>query len=386
MNGFRILLYHLLMSLTFSLSAQTNGVNAMQWKIAATLPAARGQQTSLGFAGPVAGVHNDVVIVAGGANFPDSMPWLGGRKKYYDDVYVLKWSNSGSLKRHKSFKLPYPVAYGASCSTPQGVVCAGGENETGITPKVLLLQWNIIKNNIDYKNLPNLPLPVTNASIACDGNTIYVAGGETPTAASAQFLRLDLNDTSAKWVTLPSLPLPVSHAMMVVQSDGNHNGIYIIGGRKKNRNGISDLYASVYSYDLQKHQWQEKKSLPYPLSAGTGVAAGSRYIGLFGGDRGETFHKTETLIAAINGEKEETKKEELNRQKMVMQSNHPGFSKKVLQYNTVTDVWSVAGSIPFVVPVTTTAIKWGNCVLLPSGEIKAGVRTPQILLGRLSPK
>ena len=35
---------------------------------------------SLGVAGPFAGVSHDVLIVGGGANFPNGAPWDGGAK------------------------------------------------------------------------------------------------------------------------------------------------------------------------------------------------------------------------------------------------------------------------------------------------------------------
>jgi len=37
-----------------------------------------------GMAGIIAGAHGGVLIAAGGANFPDKMPWDGGKKIYYD--------------------------------------------------------------------------------------------------------------------------------------------------------------------------------------------------------------------------------------------------------------------------------------------------------------
>jgi len=46
-----------------------------------------------GFAGPFAGTSGGALIVAGGANFPDKMPWEGGRKVWYDTAYVLDRTN-----------------------------------------------------------------------------------------------------------------------------------------------------------------------------------------------------------------------------------------------------------------------------------------------------
>jgi cyclically-permuted mutarotase family protein len=363
--------------------AQKKDAGRMQWKIAATLPGANEQQASLGFAGPVAGLHNNVLLVGGGANFPGSMPWLGGKKKYYDDLYIFVKEKNKTVPLKKSFKLPFNIAYPASCSTPKGVLVAGGENEKGISNKVFLLQWNVPEQSVETKDLPDLPLAITNASATVNENIVYVAGGETATAASDQLYSLDLNNTGAGWKQLPSIPIPVSHAVFVAQSNGKNLSLYLLGGRKKNTNGISDLYASVYEFDLSKQKWSQKRSLPYNLCAGTGIANGSSCILMLGGDKGETFHKVETMISAINAEKDETKKQELILQKNKLQSTHPGFSPEVLQYNTITDEWAVYDSIPFETPVTTMAIRWGNDVIIPSGEIRAGVRSPVLLKGKL---
>lgn len=363
--------------------AQKKEAGLMHWKIAASLPAANGQAVSLGFAGPVAGLHNNVLLVGGGANFPDSMPWLGGKKKYYDDIYAFVKKNNNIVPLKKSFKLPANIAYAASCSTPGGVLIAGGENEKGLSNKVFLLQWNSSAETVEIKSLPDLPLSLTNASATNNKQMVYVAGGETASAASDKLFSLDLNNLAAGWQQLPSIPKPVSHAVLVVQNNGKNLSLYLLGGRKKNTNGISDLFSSVYEYDLFKQQWFEKKSLPYNLCAGTGIGNGASCILMLGGDKGETFHKAETMIAAIAEEKDETKKQELVLQKNNVQSTHPGFSGEVLQYNTLTDKWTVYDSIPFDTPVTTTAVRWENDVIIPGGEIRAGVRSPALLKGRL---
>jgi N-acetylneuraminate epimerase len=212
---------------------------------------------------------------------------------------------------------------------------------------------------------------------------VYVAGGETPVGVSDQFYSLNLKKSSEGWKQLSAIPKPLSHTVMAVQSIGRNSFICLIGGRKKNGNGISDIYSSVYEFDLKKNEWKEKNPLPYALAAGTGIANASNSILLFGGDKGETFHKTEVLIAAINAEKDEARKQELIRQKNELQKSHPGFRNEVLLYNTVKGECKVIGKIPLNTPVTTTAVRWGNDVFIPSGEIRAGVRTPQILIGKI---
>ncbi|MCX6997017.1 MAG: hypothetical protein NTV49_07995, partial [Kiritimatiellaeota bacterium] len=55
----------------------------LTWSALPDLPEA------LGVAGPFAGVSGGALLVAGGANFPNGMPWAGGRKVWHDAVYVL---------------------------------------------------------------------------------------------------------------------------------------------------------------------------------------------------------------------------------------------------------------------------------------------------------
>ncbi|MBS1920482.1 MAG: galactose oxidase [Bacteroidetes bacterium] len=365
------------------ISAQKKNNIFFHWEMAAQLPASPGQLYSLGLAGPVAGINKNVLMVAGGSNFPGAMPWLGGKKKYYDDLYAYLIKGGRPVLQKKEYKLPSAIAYTANCSTPVGIVYAGGENERGISKKVFLLKWQQSSSSVIIKNLPDLPVPVTNASATSDGNIVYVAGGETTTGVSDLFFSLDLKKTKAGWRKLPSLPQPTSHAVMVVQLNGKNSSVYLIGGRKKNKTGVSDLYSSVFRFDIKKNQWEQRQSLPYALSAGTGISTADQGIFIFGGDRGETFHKTEELIASINNETDSAKKELLNTQKIQLQSTHPGFSHDVLLYNTEKNEWKIVDEIPFDSPVTTTTVKYKNDVFIPGGEIRAGVRTPQILLGIL---
>lgn len=384
MNRSKLLISTFFMFLTAETLAQQKHVSPIKWEIAGELPATSGQPRSLGVAGPITGVHNEMMIVGGGANFPGSMPWEGGKKSYSSELFVFKKTKPDSLVIYKSLHLPYPLAYSANCSTPQGIVAAGGENDNGISKKVMLLTWNSVTEDISIRTLPDLPVAVTNAVAVAYNNLVYLAGGETATTASDKFYCLDLNSPNDGWDELPPIPKPVSHAVIAVQSNGKNECIYLLGGRRKNANGISDLYNSVFEFDLTQKHWQQKKALPYALCAGTGIATGLDEIVLFGGDKGTTFHEVEKFIAAITAEKNETKKQGLILQKNNLQITHPGFSREVLVYNTRIDSWSIIDSIPYPSPVTTTAFRWKNEVFIPSGEIKAGVRSPTILSGKIN--
>lgn len=386
MRNLTISLYIITMFFKAEISAQESFVPVIKWKINKGLPSVNGKDKALGVAGPVVGIQNNVMVIAGGANFPDGMPWESGKKKYYKEVNVFEIKGFRIFLNKKKSSLPFNIAYTANCSTPMGIVYAGGENEEGISKKVYLLLWDKSASVFTGKQLPDLPVALTNASAAVIENIVYIAGGETISSVSDKLFSLDLKNTVQGWQVLPNIPRPVSHAVFVDQSNADYPCLYLLGGRKKNTNGISELYSSVFEFDIKKNSWTEKKSLPYPLSAGTGKPVNSYNILMIGGDKGETFHRTELLIASISAETDETKKLELIQQKNELQISHPGFSNEVLLYNTIKDEWRIIGTIPFTTPVTTTAIISDGYVIIPTGEIKAGVRTPKILIGKLRKK
>lgn len=376
-------IYILLMLNNMPAVAQSKKVISIEWKTIAELPPFRDQSKSIGVAGPVVGIINNKLIVAGGANFPDKMPWQGGKKIYYNNISIFNKEKEQVFQEKIQNSLTSNIAYAANCITPLGVVYAGGENELGLSDKVYLLQWDEASNNLRQTKLPDLPVETTNGSLVCIDNTIYFLGGETLTNTTNQFYSLNLIKINLGWMTLPVLPKPLSNMVVVAQYLNGQKQIYLMGGRAKQKNGISDFSSDVYSFDIHLKIWDKKKSLPYPLSAGTGAVFSEKYILLFGGDRGERFNKVEQTISNINLEKDELRKENLISIKNKLLESHPGFSNEILLYNTQKNIWLSNGFIPFNASVTTNLVQWGDEIIIPSGEIKAGVRTPRIISAKI---
>jgi len=376
-------IYILLMLNNMPAVAQSKKVISIEWKTIAELPPFRNQSKSIGVAGPIVGVINDKLIVAGGANFPDKMPWQGGKKIYYNNISIFNKEKEQIFQEKIQNSLTSNIAYAANCITPLGVVYAGGENELGFSDKVYLLQWDEASNNLRQTKLPDLPVETTNGSLVCIDNTIYFLGGETLTNTTNQFYSLNLIKINQGWMTLPVLPKPLSNMVVVAQYLNGQKQIYLMGGRAKQKNGISDFSSDVYSFDIHLKIWDKKKSLPYPLSAGTGAVFSEKYILLFGGDQGERFNKVEQTISNINLEKEQFKKENLISIKNKLLESHPGFSNEILLYNTQKNIWLSNGFIPFNASVTTNLVQWADKIIIPSGEIKAGVRTPRIISAKI---
>ncbi|MBZ4191381.1 hypothetical protein [Niabella beijingensis] len=343
------------------------------WSIAGTLPATEQGKKPLGYAGPVTGTIGDLLIVGGGANFPDRMPWRGGTKKYYNRFFIFKIAHNRLVDSGNTSLLPFNLAYAACVTIPEGLFAGGGENENGPSAKTFLIKN--VNDTLIVQPLPDLPVAVTNAAASAVGPVIYLAGGDRSNGVSDQFYKLDLSDTTGGWKKLPPLPHPAANGILA----SDQQALFYIGGRKKGSDGISQLYREVYMFQIAANKWTPRAPLPYALSAGTGMFTGKNEILLFGGDKGARFHETEEIIRQSDNEHDPLKKDSLNQQKIKLQETHPGFSNELLVYNIEKDQWDKRGTIPFTIPVTTTAVPYKNTVFIPSGEIRAGVRTPAIL-------
>ena len=167
------------------------------------LPPAPGQSKSIGFAGMLGGVNDGVLIASGGANFPEMLPWEGGQKNWSQAIYYLKdnqWQLSNTT-------LPFPLAYGASVSLPDGILCIGGNNAERTSKDVFMLDYDPVTSNIDIVDYPDLPQPLSNMAAVLDGDYVYVIGGINEGKSTNSFYRLNLK-TKTAWERLPNFPGP----------------------------------------------------------------------------------------------------------------------------------------------------------------------------------
>jgi cyclically-permuted mutarotase family protein len=346
------------------------------------LPPALGDSVQPGLAGPIAGAHGDFVLVAGGANFENGLPWRGGKKKYHDEIFLLEKTASGNYSWKQSpERLPFALAYPACISTEKGVLAIGGETEKG--PVADVSSFSFQNGTVERTSLTGLPVATSSAGAALIDSTVFVAGGLTSEGATSAFYSFDLNQPEMGWRILPELPVALSHAVVVSQNDSTETCVYVLGGRNKTSE-VSTFLSSVWKYTPSKQKWTNEGDIlaggkPLGLSAGTGIAVGEEHILLLGGDPGIYFNRTERLNNAIEKVSGEEEKQKLWKEKDEMLSNHPGFSKDILTFNTRLKIWAKIDQISGESPVTTSAFLWGGALVIPSGEIRPGVRTPKVI-------
>jgi SSS family transporter len=309
---------------------------------------------SVGFAGAFAGVSNGALVVAGGANFPDGPPWQGHAKVWHDRVFVLadpkrEWKQ---VEQH----LPRSMGYGVSITTSKGVICIGGGDANEHFADVFRLEW--VDGKLKRTDLPPLPVPLANAAGAMVGEVIYIAGGtESPAATTAtkHFFSFDLSDTELRWVKREPWPGP---ARMLAVAGVQEKSLFLMSGArlfadakgKPTREFLTDAYR--FSPEAG---WKRIADLPRPAVAAPSPAAsiGLAHLLVFGGDDGKYFF----------GPPEQ----------------HGGFADDVLAYHTITNTW--AGVAKLANPRAVTAlVSWAGGFVVPSGEVRAGVRGPAVSL------
>lgn len=370
---------------------QAADLNIFNWEQLPDLPAPEKGMEQSGLAGAFSGIHNDALIVAGGANFPNGMPWEGGEKVWWDEIYVLEKKGEGNyLWRVREERLPRPLAYGVSISTEDGIICIGGNNSEGVYREVFRLQWDPATQKITVETLPPLPHPLAFMTGSRVGNRIYIAGGmeESDGKSTKHFWVLDLdkmNGDENAWKELPPWPGPARVlAVSAGQSNGQNDAFYLFSGRKVNPGQKTQILNDAYSYDPFYETWTQLGPIEIDgqakaVMAAPAIASGANHILIFGGADGGLFTELELLKNKIRSSDNPGEIAALKDKETEILETHLGFSRNVLAYHTITDTWSEIDSMPFVAPVTTKALRWNESVVIPGGEIKPGVRTPGIL-------
>jgi SSS family solute:Na+ symporter len=311
-----------------------------------------------GFGGPFVGSHGGTLIVAGGANFPNGLPWEGGKKVWYSDIYVLEQADSGW---RKDGDLEVPLAYGAAVSLSGGVALLGGSDSSQHYADCWLLSWDSSSGSLVRTALPSLPSPTAFPAAAAIGDVIYLAPGSSLPDATQMphaLWALDVSkpEPERSWEILPAWPGPPRHkAVAASQGDGAGNPLfYLFSGEIPTRNdaeGVDYEYLrDAYAFDPESNSWARLTDLPKPVAAAGAIALGQSHVLVFSGSTGEHVKDPDP---------------------------RPEFPRSVLSYHTITDTWTQVGEMPQAV-VTTGVTLWQDRIVIASGEVSPGVRTPAV--------
>ncbi|WP_304858238.1 cyclically-permuted mutarotase family protein [uncultured Bacteroides sp.] len=347
----------------------------------------------LGVSACYAGTYNGWLLMAGGCNFPEIPASAGGKKRFYQGIYVADGSADSLLVWKKVGELPVEAAYGVSVSTPQGVICAGGTNQNGALSSVFRISLDKDATTAVVDTLPSLPCTIDNMGGAVLEHYLFIVGGNVNGAPSNALYCLDLDNPDAEWTRLPDFPgAPRTQSVCVAQRKGKDYRLYLWGGFAGAGEGRpASLSLDGYSYHPWERTWTQvavpmgKDSVEISLGGGVGIACGDSLVLCAGGVNKDIFlaalkreEKMKRALAEGDNRAVDSLKS-VAKAYMTMLPEFYRFNDKILIYNTVEDCWKEVVCSSQTARAGAALVGNGNVFFNINGELKPGIRTPEIV-------
>ena len=321
-------------------------IHSAAWRPLSPLP------NTEGYAGGYAGVTGGSLYFAGGTNFAGQSPWTGGIKTWSARIYRL---NSPGDEWQVAGELPKPRAYGASLSVNNQWILIGGGDAGEHDAEV----WQAVADNnggLVWSRLPDMPKATAYCSAVIHNQTLFVAAGtDDPglSRAGRRFWSLNLQQPDRGWQELEPWPGParILAVMTVVEEE-----VFIFSGKGVDASLEPDqvYLTDGYAYHTRNQSWRKLAPMPFPAAAipsPAPVIDGHKIV-MLGGNDGSIGN-----ILPIEA--------------------RPDFPATPYIYDVNHDTWTPGEDLPFGQKVTPTTL-WQGMLIIPSGELRPGVRTPNV--------
>lgn len=310
-----------------------------------------------GVSAPFCGVLQHVLVVAGGANFPDKPLLEGGAKRVYSDIWVKspsfwkKWIRAGQL--------PDSTAYGATFYVGEALILAGGNAEGKSSDKVYELKLSYGKAVL--KALPQLPVPLEQAGWTKDGDRLFLVGGLSDGAGSRAVYCCRTGDY--RWEKLADLPQPLVQPVAYA-AEGM---LYVWGGFNPETLELPSEGLRLNMDTLQG--WEPAPAVPDggTFVGATGVTIPDCRLVVVGGVDREIFSRAlrntpEDRIPYLSQDPEAYR-----------------FRKTVFRFDPSTETWTALGAHPDCALAGPGVAAFDlKALYVAGGEVKPGVRSPKL--------
>ena len=335
-----------------------------------------------GLSAAFGGTLPDAVVVAGGCNFPDIPAASGGKKVYYDRIYVLRNPERKNAGWELAGCLPVAVANGASVTLSEGIVCIGGCNHEKALNAVWLLNWNAGHSGVVVKSLAALPVAMDNLTAATDGKRIYIAGGNVDGMPEKRCFMLD-GIEAKEWLELPVYPGPIR---LQPSSGVVDRKFYLLGGFQPVVGDQECIVATDgLAYDPEAGKWsvigdimpeggKEARSL---VGAASLVLDGRMLVFQGGVDRAVFKSAVDNpLLQRTAAEAGQLVR--LKHERHMYMRHEPGwykFSRRLLVFCPEEGIWSACGDWEEIARAGAVMVLYKKNLVVVNGEIKPGVRS-----------
>lgn len=303
------------------------------------------------------------IVVAGGCNFPDTPAKDKGQKVFSDRIFTLE---NGSWIESPE-KLPVPSAYGVSIATSKGVYMIGGTSNGRESLNTVLL-WD--KGKIIDAGCP-MPIGLDNMGGALINDKIYVTGGMSNGEPNNRAFVLNL--VKNEWSEIEPYPGQGRvQPIVVAQNAAEEARLYVLGGFNPT---TKTVLLDGYVYWPMDKRWMPVSPAPQALNGGLGFAMGVHTIIATGGVNGTKFAQGLAVSS------DSARYEYMNHDRLWYR-----FNDTLWAYNTIVDRWCATGNIigGGVAGASFASIPSTGEYYIIMGETMPGVRTPQVLVGKVS--
>ncbi|MEG0039818.1 MAG: cyclically-permuted mutarotase family protein [Bacteroides sp.] len=338
-----------------------------------------------------AGAIDDLLLVAGGCNFPDLPLTAGGKKRYYKGIYVANRNVDSVFNWRKVGELPVAAAYGVSIPIPGGLIFAGGMNEEGSLSSVYRLRLSKDKQSVIMDTLHSLPFAIDNMAGVVVGERLFLIGGNVEGKPSCSLLSAELSHLNEGWLQESSFPGDPRIQPVCAAQSAKGGSIYMWGGFAPSVDGVpATLSTDGYAYSIVERSWKRlamptgSDSVSVSLGGGGAVSLNDSLIICTGG-----VNKSIFLSALRRGEMLQKAKaaqctKQIDSLKAVdsVYLSRPAdwycFNDKVLLYNVLRDSWTELSQSTSLARAGAALVGCNDTLFSICGELKPGVRTPEI--------
>ena len=348
----------------YGMEGDTNSVLRLE-----TLPSL---PVEIGLVQMYAGVSGGALIAAGGARLSDQQP---DALVASESIFVLE--NPEASWRPAAETLPTGRWAGVSVSyrnrDRDDIILVGGTDGQRYFDDVLMLRWE--NGQIITTRLPPIPEPIADMCGAVLKGVLYIAGGRQAANESygtRSFWALDLSGPieQMRWSQLVTWPGPGRYHSVAAVQDGS---FFLIGGTTLGAVdgapaepvNLRDAYRFTPTAGRPDGSWKPIAELPYPVAAAPSPAPalGQAHLVVLGG--------ATRPLGAGQPARIQTK----------------SVSHDLLLYHTVTNTWTVRGSIPpEASKVLAPAADWQGGAIVAGGRPATERTSTTVLAWRLVPR
>lgn len=204
-------------------------------------------------------------------------------------------------------------------------------------------------------------MAIEQAGYAQVGHTIYVAGGISEDGASRSVYAGEVNGIKISWVELPQLPEPLVQPVAMA----TESRLYVWGGFNPE---TKEIFTTGWYLDEGSPEWKaigtpEENA---PFVGATSIALPDGRFAVIGGVDKDIFSWG---LSATGKDKHKY---------MTMEPQAYKFNQNIRVFNPETQTWTVEGRAEKLALAGAGLASDGNSLYVIGGEIKPGVRTPQI--------